>query len=61
MKKLITVVAGMALSLWLFAPSARAGSSSAVWVDTRAFVLAPELPGDAATCEVMSGAELLGG
>ena len=57
MKKLITVVAGMALSLWLFAPGARAGSSSAVWVDTRAFVLAPELPEDAATCEVMSGAD----
>ena len=56
-EKLMKVATGAALALGLFAPGARAGSSSVVWVDTRAFVLAPELLEDAATCEVMSGAD----
>ena len=57
MKKLIAVVMGAVLALGLFAPSARAGSTSAVWVDTRAFVLAEILPEGAASCEVKSGAD----
>lgn len=57
MKEQMKLVAGAALALGLFAPSARAGSTSAVWVDTRAFVLAPILPEGAAMCEVKPGAD----
>lgn len=57
MKKLMKAVVGAAFALGLFAPSARAGSTSAVWVDTRAFVLAEILPEGAAWCEVKSGAD----